>query len=127
MFFVTNRLAKSNKPHLIKSNMRTKIFLRLASLIMFVTITLPASSAVIVPLSSKTNNSAKAEDPRAQQLLQRLQYIKSINKTDLTRAERKDLRTEVKEIRKEARAISGGIYLSAGAIIIIILLLLLLL
>ena len=107
--------------------MRTKILLRIASLIMLVAIALPASSSIIIPGSTKTNNSAKTEDPRAQQLLQRLQDIKSMNKSELTRMEKKELRKEVKEIRREAGTISGGVYLSAGAIIIIILLLILLL
>jgi len=107
--------------------MRTKTFLQTASLAIFIAIALPASSSIIAPVSSKTNNSAKTEDPRPQQLLQRLQDIKSMNKSELTRTEKKELRNEVKEIRKEARTISGGVYLSAGAIIIIILLLLLLL
>jgi predicted PurR-regulated permease PerM len=115
------------KSSLKNKYMRTKTFLKTASLAMFIAIALPASSSIIVPASSKTNNSAKTEDSRPQQLLQRLQDIKSMNKSELTRTERKELRNEVKEIRKEARTISGGVYLSAGAIIIIILLLLLLL
>jgi len=90
-------------------------------------ITLPASSSLIVPKSNQTNNAANIEDPRAQQLLQRLEEIKNIDKSKITRLEKKSLRKEVKAIKKEGKEISGGVYLSVGAIIIIILLLILLL
>jgi hypothetical protein len=87
--------------------------------------TLPASSTVIVP--AKTNGPANTENPRAQQLIQRLEEINSLNKSDMSRLDKKGLRKEVKEIKKEMKVISGGVYLSVGAIIIIILLLILLL
>lgn len=71
---------------------------------------------------------SKTEVPkevRAQQIETRLVEIRKMDKTNLTSVEKKELRKEVKDLRKEAR--SGGIYLSVGAIIIIILLLILLL
>ena len=107
--------------------MRVKNFLHIASLVMFIAIALPASSAIIVPGSPKSNGPAKTEDTRAQQLIQRLEEIKGMDKSELTRLEKKNLRNEVKEIKKEMRATSGGVYLSVGAIIIVILLLILLL
>ena len=107
--------------------MSTKKILRLASLVMFIAIAIPASSAIVVPVSSQANSSAKMEDPISQQLLQRLEDIKGMNKSELTRLEKKGLRKEVTGIKKEMKAISGGVYLSVGAIIIIILLLILLL
>jgi hypothetical protein len=107
--------------------MITKKILRIASLAMLMAITLPASSSLIVPKSNQTNNAANIEDPRAQQLLQRLEEIKNIDKSKITRLEKKSLRKEVKAIKKEGKEISGGVYLSVGAIIIIILLLILLL
>ena len=107
--------------------MTTKKFLRIAPLAILLAIAIPASSAAIVPGTSLTTNSAKTEDPRAQQLIQRLEEIKDMNKSTLTGSEKKELRKEVKGIKKEMKAISGGVYLSVGAIIIIILLLILLL
>jgi len=44
----------------------------------------------------------------------------------MTKLERKAIRKEVVSIRKELKKISGGIYLSVGAVIIIVLLILLL-
>lgn len=57
-------------------------------------------------------------------LLARLNEINDLDKSDLTHAEKRALRTEVKTIEAEMAA-NGGIYISVGAIIIIILLLIL--
>ena len=65
------------------------------------------------------------KEVRARQIENRLVEIRNMDKSNLTSAEKKVLRKEVKSLRKEARG--GGIYLSVGAIIIIILLLILLL
>lgn len=107
--------------------MRVKNFLQIASLVMLIAIALPASSSIIGPGSSNSNGPAKTEDARAQQLIQRLEEIKGMNKSEMTRLEKKSLRNEVKEIKKEMKVMSGGVYLSVGAIIIVILLLILLL
>ena len=104
--------------------MTIKKILRIASFALLVAITLPASSAIIVPSSSQTNST---ENPRAQQLIQRLEELKGTDKSEMTRLEKKGLRKEVRGIKKEMKEISGGVYLSVAAIIIIILLLILLL
>jgi hypothetical protein len=103
--------------------MSAKNYLRIASLALFLTIASSASSAVIVPESALV----KTEDIRSQQLLQRLEDIKGMDKSEMSRLEKKSLRKEVLGIKKEMKAISGGVYLSVGAIIIVILLLILLL
>ncbi len=54
----------------------------------------------------------------------RLIEINAMDKSTLTRAEKKALRAEVKDIKKVA---DGGVYISVGAIIIILLLLIILL
>ncbi len=59
--------------------------------------------------------------------IKRIEEIKNMNKENLSRAERKALRKELREMRPEARANKNGIYLSVGAVIIVILLLILLL
>jgi hypothetical protein len=121
------RSSKSNLSTFKKQKMTAKNLLRIASIVMLMAITLPASSTIIGPRSSQANSSAKTEDPRAQQLLNRLEEIKGINKSELTRLEKKNLRKEVIGIKKEMKTLSGGVYLSVGAIIIIILLLILIL
>jgi hypothetical protein len=43
-----------------------------------------------------------------------------MDKTQLTQASRKELRIELRSLKREANGIGDGIYLSVGAIIIII-------
>lgn len=62
-----------------------------------------------------------------QAMYDRLDEIKKMDKSEMTRAEKKALRKEVREIKSELRSTGNGVYLSVGAIIIIILLLILLL
>ena len=63
---------------------------------------------------------------RAEEIKRRVYEIRDMDRSNLSREDRKALRKELREMKKEARAIQG-IYLSVGAIIIIILLLILIL
>lgn len=83
---------------------------------------------IMSPVTAGIHSPVKNEVPKevlAKQIESRLLEIKKMDKSNLTQAEKKELRKEVKDLRKEAR--SNGIYLSIGAIIIIVLLLILLL
>ena len=73
-----------------------------------------------------TSNSNDAENTRSTVILNRLKEIKAMDKSDLSSSEKKELRTELKSLKKEMRKSANGVYLSVGAIIIIILLLILL-
>lgn len=70
-----------------------------------------------------------AEDPKTQQrmteLENRLREIKAMPLAELPKEERRALRKEVRSIKKEM-AISGGVYISVGALLLILLLVLLL-
>ncbi len=57
-------------------------------------------------------------------MLDRLEEIKEMDKSALTRFEKKALRKEVRTIKTDMRASGNGLYISAGAIIIILLILL---
>ncbi len=59
-------------------------------------------------------------------MLDRLEEIKAMDKSNLKRAEKKALRTEVRAIKTQLRTTGNGIYISAGALIIILLLIILL-
>jgi hypothetical protein len=59
-------------------------------------------------------------------MLNRLEEIKSMDKSELTRSDRKALRVEVRALKTEIRSSGNGLYISAGAIIIILLLILIL-
>lgn len=81
------------------------------------------------PAIAHTGPATTPETPetRAVHLQSRLEEIKAIDHQTLSRGERKALRREVREIKKELAAVGGGVYLSVGALILIILLLILLL
>jgi len=92
---------------------------------MFVVMTsfVPAHANVKDPVSV---NSPEVTE-RVNVLMGRLNEIKDMDKSDLSRADKKELRKEVKAIKEELRSTGNGVYLSIGAIIIIILLLILIL
>lgn len=58
-------------------------------------------------------------------LLLRLDEINAMDKSELTSAEKKELRKEVKSIN--SRLTTGGVYVSVGGLIIVLLLLIILL
>ncbi len=62
-----------------------------------------------------------------ERITNRVEEIRHMDKSHLTRTEKKALRKELKEMKAQANAMGGGVYLSVGAIIIIILLLILIL
>jgi len=106
--------------------MNLQKLLRIVLIVMCITLTIPSFSTPITP-PTESATIPVTNDARSVYLLNRLQEIKDMTKHDLSRAEKKDLRKEVKEIKKELKATGNGIYLSVGAIVIIILLLILLL
>ena len=76
---------------------------------------------------SLDNTLCKAIHESSKKNFQCLEDIKGMDKSTLTKVDKKELRKEVKDIKKEMKVIKGGVYLSVGAIIIVILLLILLL
>ena len=91
---------------------------------MCLTTVIPALAADGRPL---THTEKPDKHIRAQQLMNRLIEIRNMDKSNLTSSEKKALRKEVREIKKEIRQNQYGVYLSIGAIIIIVVLLILLL
>lgn len=67
------------------------------------------------------------QQAQLQRITTRVEEIREMDKSDLSRVEKRALRKELKEMKSQAKALSGGVYLSVGAIIIIILLLILIL
>jgi hypothetical protein len=60
-------------------------------------------------------------------MLNRLEEIKAMDKSEMKASEKKELRKEVRTIKAQLKASNNGVYLSVGAIIIVILLLILIL
>jgi uncharacterized protein (UPF0305 family) len=65
-------------------------------------------------------------EAQMQVLVDRLEEIKTMDKSSMERSEKKELRSEVREINEEIKR-NGGVYLSVGALILVIVLLILLL
>ena len=102
--------------------MKKKIyFLATALMLMLATPSVMAKDAKSKPDMTETQKVRLAEITR------RVEEIKSMDRSELSREERKALRSELQDMKKEAKAVNGGVYLSVGAIIIIILLLILIL
>lgn len=74
---------------------------------------------------SDRNATDRNKNPEAAALIQRLEEIKGMDTKNMTRSEKRELRREVKSIKKRIDNY-GGIYISAGALLVIILLILLL-
>lgn len=88
----------------------------------------------LTPIQSKAEPTAilkertkKVESEEAKVMLARIDTIKAMDKSDMTRAEKKELRKEVRTIKSNLADLGQGVYLSAGGIIIILLILILLL
>ena len=103
--------------------MNVKKLLRTALIVVCITLSMPAISNAMTP---ETDITAPAKTDKTVDIMVRLQEIKDMDKSGLSRTEKKDLRKEVKEMRHAIKTSKNGVYLSVGAIIIIILLLILL-
>jgi hypothetical protein len=107
----------------MKSNLK---LLAIPICLLFGTVSPSSIKADPVPVAS-ANELPKNMDARSQQLVDRLHEIKAVDMSTLSREEKKELRKEVRSIKKELQAAKNGIYLSFAAIIIILLLLILIL
>ena len=75
----------------------------------------------------KNDTELSAEDQaRLIQIESRVEEIKASDFSEMTKAEKKDTRNELKSLNKEAKQLGSGVYISVGAIIIILLIILLL-
>lgn len=92
------------------------------------TLAISANTVSAAGKNDKIKTEMTAEQQiQLKQITDRVQEIRAMDKSQLTKAEKKELRKELRGLKKQANALGGGIYLSVGAIIIIILLLILIL
>ncbi len=105
--------------------MKKKIYL----LAMAIALTVISPAVMAKDGSSKSKEAPLTEQQQARinTIEARVLEIKEMDKSSLSRQEKKELRKELLEMKKEAKVLSNGVYLSVGAIIIIILLLILIL
>lgn len=86
----------------------------------------PNSQALTTKNNDVVNTQKLTEKESAQLLLNRLDELKHLNKSDLTITEKKNLENEILKINNELKTIGDGIYLSIGTILIIVILLVIL-
>ena len=103
-----------------------KNLLKGALLVMFLTVAQTSQSKELAGTSKLINGSETMDAAQAQKLTSRLEELKAMDKSSMTRSEKRALRNEVKAIQKTLDS-SGGVYLSVGAVILIIVLLIILL
>lgn len=88
-----------------------------------------STASTIAPISVPTE--MPSTPPSAEALNARFLEIKTMDKSNLSGSERKALRQEKREIKRALKKggsiSSGGIYLSAGAVILIVILIIVLL
>ena len=93
----------------------------LTAIIFFCTVPVFAS-VLITDSSARSTNETITE-----QITKRLDILQSIDRSELSRTERHNLRKERKQLNKELKAVSGGVYISAGVLLVVIILLIILL
>lgn len=111
------------------NSMKPRICIAILALSMTVAVTNVHAATAGDPTPKKENIADMTEAQKAARLEEirlRVNEIREMDKSSLSRVERKALKKELKAMNKEARAVRG-VYLSIGAIIIIILLLILIL
>ncbi|MBD3628389.1 hypothetical protein [Cyclobacterium sp.] len=93
------------------------------SMLMLLTAIAPAAMAKEKPAEKEPS---PEEQARLEQLDERVLEIKAMDFKAMDKDERKEIRNELREINKEAKALGGGVYISAGALIVILILLIIL-
>jgi len=111
--------------------MPIKNLLKIIAFSFFIVLLMPSSSSAMSGSSMTTSiasPSDSASDSKvAAQIIQRVNEIQSMDKSNLSPDEKKALRKELTGLKKQAEGLDSKVYLSVGAIIIIILLLILIL
>ncbi len=92
------------------------------TLILVIGVSIPGASASEKKEPGKELTAA--EKVKLERLSNRVEEIRLMDKSQLSREEKKALRKELKEIKREVAFLERGVYLSVGAIIIILLVIL---
>jgi peptidoglycan hydrolase CwlO-like protein len=77
--------------------------------------------------TAPANKENKLSEDEINRMTRRVEDIRSMDKSELTVAEKKELRKELKEMKEMVKADGGYLYIGAGTILVIILLVILLL
>lgn len=97
------------------------------ALAMLFIVTFSASPVMANSKPAKRSELTAEQRVQLQRIIDRVEEIRALDKSKLSKVEKKALKKELKELKERGREISQGVFLSFGAIIIIILLLILIL
>lgn len=96
------------------------------SIIFMFTSVAPAAMAKENKKDKEKTELTAEEQARLDEIEFRVDEIKAMNFSEMSKDELRNVKKELKDLNKEAKQASGGIYLSVGAIIVILLVLILL-
>ena len=103
-----------NCNHTKTNNMKSKLYLlSLTAVLIFTSMT---TNAALVS-SNQPSKAMEQTDSRLAEIKQRVEEIRAMDKSQLSRMERKELRKELKNMKKELKRREGGIHISTAAII----------
>jgi len=107
---------------------KINLFTIMLMLAMFVTFSTASASERMNSENTTTNtnneNALSADDIKTLNL--RVEEIRDMDKSDLTLVEKRELRNELKTIKKDLRQSNGAIYIGTGTLLLIIILIILL-
>ena len=104
--------------------MKTPSLIRAIFMVCLLSIAMPSYATDTTPAREATTTETPEEQVR--RLERRLEEIKAMDHKQLSSSEKRALRKDVRAIKKEMAEISGGVYISVGALLLIILLIILL-
>lgn len=93
---------------------------------MLVVFLITIGTPVFATVNENVVPATETPEQKVERLNRRIEEIKTMDKSTLSKSEKKALKREVREMRDEAKALSGGVYISIGALLVILLLILLL-
>lgn len=103
--------------------MKKNSMIRALLLVCMIAFGTPVFADTVAP--TPVTATAETKEEHLARLERRLEEIKAMDVKKMSRSEKKALRVEVRQIKKEMQAVSG-VYISVGALLIIVLLIVLL-
>jgi len=95
---------------------------------LFLTIAPTDATALNDPVVIKAPAIVHVNEPNeSDEILNRLTEIKGMDRSEMTRTEKRELRKEVRELRQEISGNNRGVFISVGSLLLIALLLIILL
>jgi Flp pilus assembly protein TadB len=99
--------------------MKSKLYLLSLTAVLFFT-SMTTNAALVS--GNQPSKAVEQTDSRLAEIKQRVEEIRAMDKSQLSKSERRNLRNELKDMKKELRRGEGGIHISTAAIIAAILL-----